>query len=72
MPLISNSYGKGRVRVMRVDRGSDRHEVRELTVQAMLEGGFAAAYTAGDNAAVVATDTPGRHGSASGRSGDAC
>jgi len=57
MPLISNSYGKGRVRVMRVDRGSDRHEVRELTVQAMLEGGFAAAYTAGDNAAVVATDT---------------
>jgi len=57
MPLISNSYGKGRVRVMRVDRGSDRHEVRELTVQAMLEGGFAAAYTAGDNVAVVATDT---------------
>ena len=57
MSLISNSYGKGRVRVMRVDRGSDRHEVRELTVQAMLEGGFGAAYTAGDNSAVVATDT---------------
>ncbi len=57
MPLISNSYGKGRVRVMRVDRSGDRHEVRELTIQAMLEGGFAAAYTAGDNAAVVATDT---------------
>jgi urate oxidase len=57
MPLISNSYGKARVRVMRVDRSSERHEIRELTVQAMLEGGFAAAYTAGDNAAVVATDT---------------
>ena len=57
MPLISNSYGKARVRVMRVDRGADRHEVRELTVQAILEGGFAAAYTAGDNAAAVATDT---------------
>ena len=57
MPLISNSYGKGRVRVMRVHRDNERNEVRELTVSAMLEGGFAKAYTAGDNAAVVATDT---------------
>lgn len=57
MPLISNSYGKGRVRVMRVHRGGDHDEVRELTVQTMLEGGFEAAYTRGDNAAVVATDT---------------
>ena len=57
MPLISNSYGKGRVRVMRVARDGARNEVRELTVLTMLEGGFAAAYTAGDNRAVVATDT---------------
>ena len=57
MPLIRNTYGKGRVRVMRVHRGGDRHEVRELSVQAMLEGAFAAAYTEGDNRAVVATDT---------------
>jgi len=57
MPLISNAYGKGRVRVMRVDRSTPRHEVHELTVHTMLEGGFGAATTAGDNAAVVATDT---------------
>ena len=56
MPLIQNTYGKGRVRVMRVHRG-DRHEVRELTVQTMLDGDFAAAYTEGDNRTVVATDT---------------
>ena len=56
MPLIQNTYGKGRVRVMRVHRG-DRHEVRELTIQTMLDGGFAAAYTEGDNRTVVATDT---------------
>lgn len=56
MPLIHNTYGKGRVRVMRVNRG-DRHEVRELTIQTLLDGDFAAAYTAGDNRAVVATDT---------------
>ena len=57
MPLIQNTYGKGRVRVMRVHRDGERHEVRELTVQAMLDGDFAAAYTKGDNRAVVATDT---------------
>jgi urate oxidase len=57
MPLISQTYGKGRVRVMRVHREGEYNEVRELAVQAMLEGGFGAAYTAGDNRAVVATDT---------------
>ena len=57
MPLIQNSYGKGRVRVMRVHRVGERYEVRELTVQTMLEGDFAAAYTAADNARVIATDT---------------
>ncbi len=56
MPLIHDTYGKGRVRVMRVTRGA-RQEVRELTVQAMLEGGFSAAFTEADNSAVVATDT---------------
>ena len=56
MPLIHDTYGKGGVRVMRVARGV-RHEVRELAVDIMLEGGFAAAFTAADNGAVVATDT---------------
>ena len=41
MALVSNTYGKGRVRVMRVERSTDRHEVRELTVKAMVEGDFA-------------------------------
>jgi urate oxidase len=57
MALVRNTYGKGRVRIMRVKRDGDRHEVRELTVKAMLEGGFARAYTDADNSAVVATDT---------------
>ncbi len=57
MPLIQDSYGKGRVRVMRVTRDGDRNEVRELSVQTILEGDFAAAYTAGDNRTIVATDT---------------
>jgi urate oxidase len=57
MPLIRDSYGKGRVRIMRVKRDGARHEVRELNVKAMLTGAFAAAYTAGDNRSVIATDT---------------
>ena len=57
MPLIQNSYGKGRVRVMRVHRDGQHNTPRELSVQTMLEGDFAAAYTAGDNRTVVATDT---------------
>lgn len=57
MPLIHDTYGKGRVRVMRVARG-ERDEVRELSAQIMLEGAaFSTAYTRADNSAVVATDT---------------
>ena len=57
MPLIANTYGKGRVRILRVHRGQERHEARELAVDVMLEGDFQAAFTEGDNRQVVATDT---------------
>ncbi len=57
MALISNTYGKGRVRVMRIRKDGPLHEVRELNVKAMLTGGFAAAFTQHDNSAVISTDT---------------
>ena len=57
MPLIKNRYGKGRVRVMRVHRDGDRHEVSQLNVKAMIEGDFAGAYIDGDNSTSVSTDT---------------
>ncbi|MDQ0511376.1 factor-independent urate hydroxylase [Ancylobacter amanitiformis] len=57
MALIRNSYGKGRVRIMRVKRDSARHEVRELTVEVLLTGAFDASYTEGDNRSVIATDS---------------
>src|SRR5436190_7740654 len=57
MALVKSTYGKGRVRVMRIHRDGDRHEVRELTVKVMLEGDFARSYTAADNSKAVATDT---------------
>ena len=57
MPLIHDTYGKARVRVMRVHRDGPHNDVRELSVQTMLEGAFADAYTRADNHQVVATDT---------------
>jgi urate oxidase len=57
VPLIKNRYGKGRVRVMRIHRDGDRHEVSQLNIKAMLEGDFAPAYTHADNSTSVSTDT---------------
>jgi urate oxidase len=57
VPLIKNRYGKGRVRVMRIHREGDRHEVSQLNVKAMIEGDFACAYTDADNSTSVSTDT---------------
>jgi urate oxidase len=65
--LRSNSYGKQRVRLTKVVRGSapdkndpidpERHEVHEYAVDIMLYGSFDAVYTDGDNASCVPTDT---------------
>ncbi|MEA2739190.1 MAG: urate oxidase [Acetobacteraceae bacterium] len=57
MTLLRKTYGKDHVRIMRIDRTTERHDVRELTVRAMLAGDFDAAFTDGDNATSVATDT---------------
>ena len=57
MPLISHTYGKARVRVMRIHRDGDYNEVRETSVQMMLDGDFSASFTDGDNRTVIATDT---------------
>jgi urate oxidase len=55
--LGANRYGKSAIRLVKVVRGPDRHDVRDLTVAIALEGEFAASYVDGDNTNVVATDT---------------
>jgi urate oxidase len=55
--LGENRYGKSRIRLVTVRRGTDRHELRDMTVAVSLEGVFDRAHTQGDNAGVVATDT---------------
>lgn len=55
--LGANRYGKAEIRLVRVQRGRGRHEVKDLTVRVALEGDFDAIHTSGDNAACIATDT---------------
>src|SRR5262245_3719826 len=55
--LTQHSYGKSRVRLTKVARHADRHDLTEWVLDVRLGGDFAAAYTAGDNRQVVATDT---------------
>src|SRR4051812_12265949 len=55
--LRRNNYGKSRVRLVRVARHPDRHDIADLTVDVALEGDFAAAHVEGDNSGLLATDT---------------
>jgi urate oxidase len=55
--LTYNCYGKARVRLTKVVRNADVHELFEIDAKVMLEGDFAAAYADGDNRNVIATDT---------------
>ena len=55
--LGPNQYGKAETRVVRVYRDDARHEIRDLNVSTLLRGDFGAAYTLGDQAAVLPTDS---------------
>src|SRR5439155_14537751 len=55
--LHDNSYGKSRIRLVKVTRHADRHDLAELTVDVRFQGDFEAVHTAGDNRAVLPTDT---------------
>ena len=55
--LTHNAYGKSNIRLTRVTRHPDRHDLKELCIAIQLEGDFADSYLTGDNSKVVATDT---------------
>ena len=52
-----NQYGKAEVRLVRVTRDGNRHQLKDLNVSTALRGDFAAAHLSGDNSHIVATDT---------------
>jgi urate oxidase len=55
--LVHNAYGKSRIRLTKVQRFAERHDLFEWSIDVQLTGDFAAAYSTGDNRNVVATDT---------------
>ena len=55
--LTHHSYGKSRIRLTKVTRRAERHDVRELSIDIALEGDFAQSYSGGDNRLVIPTDT---------------
>jgi urate oxidase len=55
--LTGTSYGKSRIRLVRVTRRGDRHELRDFTVAIAFEGRYDTSYTDGDNRDVLPTDT---------------
>jgi urate oxidase len=55
--LVSDRYGKSRVRVMRVTKHFEHHDIDEWDVQILLSGDFETAHTLGDNSKILPTDT---------------
>lgn len=55
--LSESSYGKSSVRLVRVKRDAERHELWDLKVDVALTGDFADAHVRGDNTDLLATDT---------------
>lgn len=55
--IAHHSYGKSSVRLTKVTRHADHHDLAEVSVDILLEGDFAASYLDGDNRKVVPTDT---------------
>jgi urate oxidase len=58
MPELSwNRYGKSRIRLVKVRRSPDSHEIVDLTLDVQLEGAFERVYIDGNNESCLATDT---------------
>ncbi|MGM0930552.1 MAG: factor-independent urate hydroxylase [Actinomycetota bacterium] len=55
--LGPNQYGKAEVRLVKITRDTDRHQIQDLNITSQLHGDFEQAHVAGDNSHVVATDT---------------
>jgi len=55
--LSSTSYGKSAIRVMKLTKHEEWHEIKEVDVCSLFEGEFEEAHTKGDNSNVLPTDT---------------
>jgi len=55
--LAANTYGKSRVRLMKLTRRNGRHDLKEITFQILFRGDFTSCYETGDNSKILPTDT---------------
>lgn len=55
--IVHDNYGKERVRLMKVARQGETHEIQEVTVRIALEGDFTEIHTVGNNSQCLPTDT---------------
>jgi urate oxidase len=55
--LTHNAYGKAQVRLTKVARHADRHDLKDWSIAVELEGDFGASYVYGDNSRIITTDT---------------
>ncbi len=55
--LVHDNYGKSRVRLMKVARSGDWHELQNINVKIALEGDFDDIHLKGDNSKCLPTDT---------------
>jgi len=55
--LLDHNYGASHVRLIKVQRQQDRHDLKELSVSIQLEGEFEGSYTTGDNRSILPADT---------------
>jgi urate oxidase len=55
--VAENKYGKSRVRLVQVKRNEGWHDLREWSVDVLLQGDFDSCFLEGDNSKVLPTDT---------------
>jgi urate oxidase len=55
--ILQDNYGKSKVRLLKVDRRGERHEIQNLTIDIALKGDFDAIHKDGDNSLCLPTDT---------------
>ncbi len=55
--VAENRYGKSRVRLVQVKRKDTWHDLREWTLEILLQGDFDACFVEGDNSKILPTDT---------------
>jgi urate oxidase len=57
LSLFRDRYGESGVRLVKVSRRGDRHEVKDLTVDVAVAGEFDATYITGDNRKILPADS---------------